>query len=186
MNVSDTGQIGSLIRRRRRALGWSQQMLAERIGASRFWVMQIERGKETAEVGLVLSSLHTLGLRLDARTGEGAAAGLRVKTSAEVGAIMGELRGRLDEIYGGRLRDLVYFGSYARGDAGPESDLDVLIVLDQVGGYMAEVRRAGGVVGALALEHDLSITPVFVAEQSWRDADSTFLRNVRAEAHPAA
>ena len=38
--------------------------------------------------------------------------------------------GRLREIYGPRLKRLVLFGSQARGDATPESDVDVLVVLD--------------------------------------------------------
>jgi predicted nucleotidyltransferase len=40
-------------------------------------------------------------------------------------------RGRLEEHFGSRLRRLVLFGSAARGEARWDSDVDVLVVLDQ-------------------------------------------------------
>ncbi len=43
-------------------------------------------------------------------------------------AVARDLRG----IYGERLRDVLLFGSWARGDAHPESDVDLLVVLDEV------------------------------------------------------
>lgn len=43
---------------------------------------------------------------------------------------MGELKGRLLEQFGGRLRALGLQGSYGRGEAGEDSDIDVVAVLD--------------------------------------------------------
>jgi HTH-type transcriptional regulator/antitoxin HipB len=58
-------ELGALIRERRRTLELSQQALAERVGVSRPWVVEMERGKEGAAVGLVLRTLDALGLRLN-------------------------------------------------------------------------------------------------------------------------
>ncbi len=49
---------------RRRELGLSQAQLAERIGVSRKWVSEFERGKATAELGLVLRLLENLDLQV--------------------------------------------------------------------------------------------------------------------------
>jgi HTH-type transcriptional regulator / antitoxin HipB len=49
---------------RRRELGLSQAQLAERIGVSRKWVSEFERGKATAELGLVLRLLESLDLQV--------------------------------------------------------------------------------------------------------------------------
>ncbi len=41
-----------------------------------------------------------------------------------------EFRDRLREMLGPRLRDLRLFGSKVRGDSGPESDIDLLVLVD--------------------------------------------------------
>lgn len=71
MIVRTPAELGLLIRARRRALGLDQQLLATRIGVSRLWVIEFEKGKPRAEVGLVLRALTALDLRLDVST-EGA------------------------------------------------------------------------------------------------------------------
>jgi HTH-type transcriptional regulator / antitoxin HipB len=56
--------LGALIRDRRRKLRLDQQALADRIGVSRQWVVEIEKGKPRAELGLVLRALGALDVRL--------------------------------------------------------------------------------------------------------------------------
>lgn len=56
--------LGSAIRDRRRRLHLDQDGLAQRIGVSRKWIIDIEKGKSRAEIGLVLRTLDALGLRL--------------------------------------------------------------------------------------------------------------------------
>jgi HTH-type transcriptional regulator/antitoxin HipB len=65
MVVRTAGDLGVLIRARRRELGLDQQTLATRIGASRLWVIEFEKGKPRAEIGLVLRALMALDLRVD-------------------------------------------------------------------------------------------------------------------------
>jgi hypothetical protein len=47
----------------------------------------------------------------------------------------------LGEIFGDRLRDVVLVGSRARGQAHPESDVDLLVVLDRFESIWAEMAR---------------------------------------------
>ena len=54
--------IGALVRDTRTAAGLTQTELANRIGASRFWVAEFEKGKPSAELGLALKAVHALGL----------------------------------------------------------------------------------------------------------------------------
>jgi len=66
MQVKTSNDVGALVRDRRSQLAWSQQELASRVGVSRLWIVQLEKGKPTAQIGLALRTLKELGLALDA------------------------------------------------------------------------------------------------------------------------
>jgi predicted nucleotidyltransferase len=73
-----------------------------------------------------------------------------------------DLRG----LYGGRLKKVLLFGSWARGDAHPESDIDLLVVLDRVDSVWDELRRMDGILDlhSVANETVVSVMPVAEAE----------------------
>ena len=66
MQIKNTRDIVALIRERRAELQWSQAQLADRVGVSRLWIIHLEKGKQTAQIGLVLRALKTLRITLDA------------------------------------------------------------------------------------------------------------------------
>ncbi|MDE2462414.1 MAG: helix-turn-helix transcriptional regulator [Alphaproteobacteria bacterium] len=70
MLIRTPSDLGTAIRSRRKELGLDQAALAKSIGASRQWVIGVERGRARAELGLVLRALDVLGipLRTDAGT----------------------------------------------------------------------------------------------------------------------
>lgn len=57
-------QIGAAIKARRRALNMSQAQLAGSAKVSRKWISNLESGKPTAEIGLLLSVCDALGLSM--------------------------------------------------------------------------------------------------------------------------
>jgi len=65
MRIRNAKEIGALVRENRLKLKLSQAQLAERVGASRLWIVNLEKGKSTAQLDLVLRTLHILGLSLD-------------------------------------------------------------------------------------------------------------------------
>lgn len=54
-------------------------------------------------------------------------------------------------LYGDRLRTVVLFGSRARGDAHAESDMDLLVVLDEVCSRRKELARMSDVLWRYSL-----------------------------------
>ncbi|HEY3354177.1 MAG TPA: nucleotidyltransferase domain-containing protein [Polyangia bacterium] len=90
------------------------------------------------------------------------------------GAIAGalqELRQRLRDRFGERLERLVLFGSYARGEAGPDSDVDVLVV---VRGLTGRERTEVYELGAdLALDRHARLAPL-----AFSDAEAGEMRRL--------
>jgi HTH-type transcriptional regulator/antitoxin HipB len=62
MIVRSVKDLGALVRDQRKFLGWSQSVLASKIGVQRLWVSQFEAGKTTAHIGLVMRTLRALEL----------------------------------------------------------------------------------------------------------------------------
>ena len=56
--------IGKLIRDTRKRLGVTQRDLALTSGTGLRFVIDLEKGKETCEVGKALTILHTLGIKV--------------------------------------------------------------------------------------------------------------------------
>ncbi|HEV2150203.1 MAG TPA: nucleotidyltransferase domain-containing protein [Longimicrobiaceae bacterium] len=98
-----------------------------------------------------------------------------------VSRILEELRSRLEELYGDRLEQVVLFGSHARDDATPESDVDVLVVLRGEVRPWEEIQRTSEIVGELSLRSGLDIARVFTSAERYRKEQSPFLLNVRRE-----
>ncbi len=67
MRITTIADLAGLIRTRRKALGMTQAELAEQIGVSRYWVLEIERGGRGAEIGLVWRALTALGVEVEMR-----------------------------------------------------------------------------------------------------------------------
>jgi y4mF family transcriptional regulator len=57
-------QIGKLIRDTRKALGVTQKDLALTSGTGMRFIIDLERGKETCEIGKALAILNTLGIKI--------------------------------------------------------------------------------------------------------------------------
>ncbi len=85
------------------------------------------------------------------------------------------------EIYGDRLVKIILYGSQARGDAKPDSDIDVLVVLKGEVQPGEEIIRTSHFVAALCLEYDEVISRIFMDENEFMHRNGPLLRNIRKE-----
>jgi len=64
MRIRTPTDLGALIRDRRIKLRLDQRSLAEKVGVSRQWIVEVEKGKPRAEIGLLLRTINALGILL--------------------------------------------------------------------------------------------------------------------------
>lgn len=84
-----------------------------------------------------------------------------------------------------RVQNIVLFGSKARGDAGPDSDLDVLVIVDS---YDNQIDRLVTRTAArVSLEYDTLINTHIVTAARWaemRQRAATLWREVQRDGVP--
>ena len=97
--------------------------------------------------------------------------------------LLRDLRAELERIYGGALRGVYLYGSYARGDADEGSDVDVAVVLREMGDPWREIERTSAAASSLSLKHGVSLSLYRVREAEWNAPPaSPILRNIRRDA----
>ena len=97
MRIQNDHDLGLVLRERRRELGLDQGELAARVGVSRQWVVEVEKGKPRAEVGLVLRALRVLGLEIQVEDPAAAQEGAPESTLVDLDAILDRARKSEDE-----------------------------------------------------------------------------------------
>jgi len=92
-----------------------------------------------------------------------------------------EFRRALQQAYGEQLRALVLYGSLARGEWTPDSDIDVLVLLDNAMDAKVERDRVWGLAWELNHRCDTLVAPLVLAEDEFRRGLSPIFFNIRRE-----
>jgi len=106
------------------------------------------------------------------------------KTLEEVLSIVREFHEHLAAIYGERLKGVYLYGSYARGEAGDDSDIDVAVVLEGPFDAWEEDGRISELTSDLSLRHNCLLMPFFLSAEEWRQAPYAVHRNIVREGVP--
>ena len=104
-----------------------------------------------------------------------------MKINDKLKTILAELRSHFEQLYGDRLTQMVLYGSQARGDADPNSDIDVLVVLKAPVQVGEEIDRTIPIVADLSLHNDVVISCNFMNEERFTNYQGPLLRNIRRE-----
>ena len=64
MRINETKEFGEMLKKRRKALGYTQTYVSQVTGFSTSFISELENGKETAEIGKAIFLANLLGLNL--------------------------------------------------------------------------------------------------------------------------
>ncbi|MEY3301890.1 MAG: nucleotidyltransferase domain-containing protein [Pseudanabaena sp.] len=92
-----------------------------------------------------------------------------------------ELKASLVELYGDRLFSLILFGSQARGEATPDSDIDVMTVLDDPVNVAEEIYRTSDIRYHFLNEYSELVSIIPTAKPAFLDAAISLIRVVKRE-----
>ncbi len=95
---------------------------------------------------------------------------------------LAKVKARLAEEFGDRFRGLVLYGSEARGEAGPESDVDLLVLLRGPIDLVADLRRIIETTYDMELDIDRPLSALPMEEETYQRGRLPFLWEVQKEA----
>jgi len=104
-----------------------------------------------------------------------------VATKQQALEIAGKARKDLERIYGERLRGVYLYGSAARDQLTPDSDIDIAIVLDEIPSRFEEHERTSQLGSDVSLEYDTLVTFLFVSEDDYKKGRFAIHRNIKEE-----
>jgi predicted nucleotidyltransferase len=94
--------------------------------------------------------------------------GLTAKTKEELKTITDELIGNIRPVFGDRLKKVILYGSYARGDYDEESDIDVMLMLNEDETALKEYsHKITDIVVELDLKYDVVLSTILQSEKKF-------------------
>lgn len=82
------------------------------------------------------------------------------RTIKDIEEILKKAKAVLQKIYGKRLKGVILYGSYARGEAVEGSDIDIIVLLDNMKNPVEELEKCSKQIHQLDLAYDTLISMI--------------------------
>lgn len=99
----------------------------------------------------------------------------------DIANVLEELRKRLRRLYGIRFSRLLLYGSYARSEAGEDSDIDAMVLLEGKVSPAKEIDNMLDIITDVGLKYNVLVSVYPISEKSFITVKSPLLLNVRRE-----
>ena len=95
--------------------------------------------------------------------------------------LVDQVKAHLSEKYGQRIKRVIVYGSHARGDATKDSDVDVLVLVDQSLKPSEVEESLSDLLFDIILDEGELVSVIAIPEQRFEHYNSPFMLNVRKE-----
>lgn len=99
--------------------------------------------------------------------------------------VLNEFKREVEKLYGKKLKNIILYGSWARGDATEESDIDLLVILEGKVIPGKEIDRMIDIITEVNLKYGVLLSVYPISEENYLKVNSPLLINVRREGVPA-
>jgi predicted nucleotidyltransferase len=103
------------------------------------------------------------------------------KLPKKIMQILTEAKTQLSALYPHRLKDVILFGSYARGDYTKGSDIDLLLLLDRIVDMSSERDLYFSAICDLSLKYDTVVSVIPMEYEIYCSQKSPLILNAHKE-----
>jgi predicted nucleotidyltransferase len=102
----------------------------------------------------------------------------------EIDRILREFREKAEKLYGKRLKNIILYGSWARGQATENSDIDIAVILEGEVDPCREIDAMIDLITDINLDFETLLSVFPLAAADFRQASSPLTLNLRTEGVP--
>ncbi len=95
--------------------------------------------------------------------------------------LINQIKAHLIKIYGERIKKVILYGSYVRGEATIDSDVDILVLVDRSLNPFEVRESISDLLFDILLEEGELISVIAVPEHLFENYNSPFMLNVKKE-----
>jgi predicted nucleotidyltransferase len=99
----------------------------------------------------------------------------------KVKRLVDQVKAHLHEMYGEGIKRVILYGSHARGEATEDSDVDVLVLVDQSLNPREVEDGLSDLLYDIILDEGELVSVIAVSEERFENYNSPFMLNVRKE-----
>jgi len=95
--------------------------------------------------------------------------------------LINQIKAHLIEMYGGKIKKIILYGFCVRGEAAKDSDIDILVLVDQSLNPFEVRESLSDLLFDILLEEGELVSVIAVPEHLYENYNSPFMLNVRKE-----
>jgi len=99
----------------------------------------------------------------------------------QIQTILKETSVELKSLYSNRLKEIILFGSYARGDFMNESDIDLMVLLENINDIATESNKYRSLISRISLKYDTVISVIPFGFDEFHQKSTPLILNIKNE-----